>query len=168
MAKKPRIPHKFLPWIDARKKFRLSNAEIQMARELGLSPKRFAVYADRKDQPWKLPLGKFIQSQYEKQFEKSGPDVVMTMEEIAAAHVAKRAARKQENLAKAKAEKLKADTKAESPNAERSKSDASNSDASNSELSDESSKATANAGREENEASESVAVEQAKDSGDSA
>jgi hypothetical protein len=94
-----------------------------MARELGLSPKRFAVYADRKDQPWKLPLGQFIQSQYEKQFEKPGPDVVMTMEEIAAAHVAKRAARKQMNLAKAKAEESKtripvSDVEAEAPEAE--------------------------------------------------
>ncbi|MDG2220456.1 MAG: hypothetical protein P8L85_03695, partial [Rubripirellula sp.] len=96
MAKKQRIPHKFLPWIDARKKFRLSNAHIQMARELGLSPKRFGSYADRTDQPWKLPLHKFIEAQYEKQFGKERPDEVLSMEEIAAAHVAKRAARKGE------------------------------------------------------------------------
>ncbi len=102
MAKKTRIPHKFHPWIDARKNFRLSNAHIQMARELGLSPKRFAKYADRKDQPWKLPLPEFIESLYEKQFGKRRPDVVLSIEEIAAAHVAKRAARKAE---KAKAEK---------------------------------------------------------------
>lgn len=94
MAKKQRIPHKFLPWIDARKKFRLSNAHIQMARELGLSPKRFASYADLTDQPWKVPLPEFIESQYEKQFGKKRPDVVLSIEEIAAAHVAKRAARK--------------------------------------------------------------------------
>jgi hypothetical protein len=96
MAKKQRIPHKFLPWIDARKKFRLSNAHIQMARELGLSPKRFGSYADRKDQPWKLPLSEFIEAQYEKQFGKQRPDVVQSIEEIAAAHLAKRAARKAE------------------------------------------------------------------------
>jgi hypothetical protein len=99
--KKARIPHKFLPWIDARKKFRLSNAHVQMARELGLSPKRFGSYADRKDQPWKLPLAEFIEALYEKQFGKPRPDEVNSIEEIAAAHVAKRAARKAE---KAKAE----------------------------------------------------------------
>jgi hypothetical protein len=99
--KKARIPHKFLPWIDARKKFRLSNAHVQMARELGLSPKRFGSYADRKDQPWKLPLAEFIEALYEKQFGKPRPDEVKSIEEIAAAHVAKRAARKAE---KAKAE----------------------------------------------------------------
>ena len=75
MAKKQRIPHKFLPWIDARKKFRLSNAHIQMARELGLSPKRFGDYADTTDQPWKVPQPQFIENQYEKQFgkERGGP-----------------------------------------------------------------------------------------------
>ncbi|QDV45680.1 hypothetical protein Enr13x_55590 [Stieleria neptunia] len=98
MAKKQRIPHKFLPWIDARKKFRLSNAHIQMARELGLSPKRFGSYADTKDQPWKVPLPQFIENQYEKQFGKERPDVVLSIEEIAAAHVAKRAQRKADKL----------------------------------------------------------------------
>ena len=96
MAKKQRIPHKFQPWIDARKLFQLSDAQIQMARELGLSPKRFANYADRKDEPWKLSLPKFIESLYAKQFGKTRPDHVQSMEEIAAAHVAKRAARKAE------------------------------------------------------------------------
>ena len=98
MGKKQRIPHKFLPWIDARKKFRLSNAHIQMARELGLSPKRFGVYADTTGQPWKVPLSQFIENQYKKQFNKDRPDVVLSMEEIAAAHVAKRAARKARKL----------------------------------------------------------------------
>ena len=68
-----------------------------MARELGLSPKRFAKYADRENQPWKLPLTEFIEAQYLKQFGKDRPDEVKTMEEIAAAHVAKRAARKLAN-----------------------------------------------------------------------
>lgn len=94
MTKKQRIPHKYLPWIEARKRYRLSNAHIQMARELGLSPKRFSVYANRKNEPWKLPLTEFIEAQYEKQFGKRCPDVVQTIEEIAAQQVAKRAARK--------------------------------------------------------------------------
>ena len=96
MAKKQRIPHKFLPWIAARKKFRLSNAHIQMARELGLNPKRFGGYADHRNQPWKLSLAEFIEAKYEKQFGKPRPDVVQSIEAMAAAHVAKRAARKAE------------------------------------------------------------------------
>ena len=101
MAKKKRIPHKFQPWIDARKNFKLSDAHIQMARELGLSPKRFGKYADRKDQPWKLPLKEFIEALYEKQFKKSGPDKVMTIEEMAAEHVARRESKKAAKAAKA-------------------------------------------------------------------
>lgn len=97
MAKKNRIPHKFLPWIDVRKRYHLSHAQVQMARELGLSPKNFPSYADRKDQPWKRPLPQFIEMLYEQQFGKSCPDVIYTMEEIAAAQVAKRAARKAAN-----------------------------------------------------------------------
>jgi hypothetical protein len=92
--KKQRIPHKYLPWIDARKKFRLSDAHIQMARELGLSPKNFGKYANTKDQPWKLPLPDFIESLYQKRFKKQFPDKVVTIEQMAAEHVAKREAQK--------------------------------------------------------------------------
>ena len=94
-----------------------------MARELGLSPKRFGAYADRKDQPWKLPLSEFIEVQYEKQFGKRRPDVVLTMEEIAAAHVAKRAARKAEN---AKAKQASADAESATDSQQDRGEDASN------------------------------------------
>jgi hypothetical protein len=40
MAKKKKIPEKLQIWIDARKKYRLSHAQVQMARELGLNPKK--------------------------------------------------------------------------------------------------------------------------------
>ncbi|MFG0287686.1 MAG: hypothetical protein ACF8CQ_05915 [Rhodopirellula sp. JB044] len=96
MAKKQRIPHKFHPWIDARRKFHLSHKHIQMARELGLSPKKFGGYADRDKKPWKLPLPEFIEHLYEKQFGREEPEEILTMEEIAAAHVAKRAERKRQ------------------------------------------------------------------------
>ncbi|MFG0261266.1 MAG: hypothetical protein ACF788_02625 [Novipirellula sp. JB048] len=92
--KHTRIPHKFLPWIDARKKYRLSHAQIQMARELGMSPKRFGRLANTEHQPWKIPLPDFIQSLYEKKFNKSEPDHVQSIEEMAAEHMARREARK--------------------------------------------------------------------------
>lgn len=99
MGKKVRIPHKFQPWIDARKKFQLSNAHIQMARELGMNPKRFASQANRENQPWKLPLPKFIEALYEEKFGKPRPDVVQSIEEMAAEHMARREARKAAKLA---------------------------------------------------------------------
>jgi hypothetical protein len=92
--KKTRIPHKYLPWIEARKKFRLSHAHIQMARELGMNPKRFGSKVKSDQQPWKLPLPEFIEHLYEKQFGKASPEVVRSIEEMAAAHMAKRAAQK--------------------------------------------------------------------------
>ena len=65
-----------------------------MARELGLSPKNFGKYSNTKDQPWKLPLPEFIEELYQKRFKKQFPDQVLTLEQMAAEHVAKREARK--------------------------------------------------------------------------
>jgi hypothetical protein len=35
-------------WIEAKKKFRLSNMHIQMAREVGMNPKKFGSLANHK------------------------------------------------------------------------------------------------------------------------
>jgi hypothetical protein len=56
MAKKDFIPNKLKPWVEARKKYHLSHAQIQMARELGLNPKKFGSHGNTKQQQWKLPL----------------------------------------------------------------------------------------------------------------
>jgi len=53
MAKKLKIPDKYQVWINARKKYRLSHAQIQMARELGMNPKKFGKKANHKQEPWK-------------------------------------------------------------------------------------------------------------------
>jgi hypothetical protein len=55
-----KIPPKLQPWFDARRRFKLSHAEIQMARELGINPKKFSSLATEKQQPWKLPIRDFI------------------------------------------------------------------------------------------------------------
>ena len=81
-----------------RKKFGLSDSHIQMARELGLSPKRFPNYADRKDKPWKLPLKEFIEAMYEEKFKKFCPDEVKSIEQMAAEHMAQREAKKAARL----------------------------------------------------------------------
>lgn len=101
MAKPPskRIPHKFQPWIRVRKQYRLSHAHVQMARELGLEPRRFGSYADTKDQPWKSPLPQFIESLYLKRFGIERPENVRSIEEIASDHIAKRLARKKSRAA---------------------------------------------------------------------
>jgi len=82
MAKKKKIPIKDQIWIDARKRFRLSDLHIQMGRELGLNPKKFGKLANHKQAPWKLPLPNFIEELYFKRFKKDRPEVVKSIELI--------------------------------------------------------------------------------------
>jgi hypothetical protein len=73
---KTRIPNDLKVWIDARKRFHLSHAQIQMARELGLNPKKFGGLANHRQEQWKLPLPQFIEHLYLKNFNKQRPDIV--------------------------------------------------------------------------------------------
>ena len=82
MARKRKIPEKYQVWIDARKRFRLSHAHTQMARELGMNPKKFGKIANHKQQPWKAPLPVFIERLYVKRFGKIRPDEVKTVEQL--------------------------------------------------------------------------------------
>jgi hypothetical protein len=81
MAKK-KIPEKYHPWIDARNRYHLSHAHIQMARELGLNPKNFGSLANTKQEPWKLPLPEYIEELYFKHFKKNRPDNVRSIEQM--------------------------------------------------------------------------------------
>ena len=83
------IPNRLKPWIDARQRFRLSHAHVQMAFELGLNPKKFGKLANHRQEPWKLPLPDFIAKLYFKRFGKTMPDPVRTIEQMAAAETAK-------------------------------------------------------------------------------
>jgi len=80
MAKKGFIPQKLSPWVEARKRFRLSHAQIQMARELGLNPKKLGSMANDKQEPWKAPLPEFIEHLYGKRFGKSQPNDIRSIE----------------------------------------------------------------------------------------
>lgn len=89
-----RIPTDLQPWIDARKRFRLSHAQVQMARELGLNPKKFGKLANHKQEPWKMPLPQYIEYLYFKHCGRERPDIVVSIEERARQIAAKKAARK--------------------------------------------------------------------------
>ena len=93
MAKK-KIPEKYLPWIDARRRFHLSDAHIQMARELGLNPKKFGGLANTNQEPCKLPLPEFIEELYFKHFKKSRPENVRSIEQMVSDFNRKKAERK--------------------------------------------------------------------------
>ncbi len=70
-------------WIDARKRHRLSHAQVQMARELGMNPKKLGKLDNHKQERWKLPLPEFIEELYYKRFRKDRPDVVLSIEQRA-------------------------------------------------------------------------------------
>jgi hypothetical protein len=92
--KQLRIPANLQPWIDARRKFRLSHAQVQMAGELGMNPKKLGKLDNHDQEPWKLPLPEFIGELYYKRFSKRKPDVVRSIEETAAVKLAKTRAKK--------------------------------------------------------------------------
>jgi len=89
------IPPKLQPWFDARQRFKLNHAEVQMARELGMNPKKFGALANERQEPWKAPLREFIASCYRKSFSRDAPQQVLSLEEVVAVEQDRRA-RKQE------------------------------------------------------------------------
>jgi hypothetical protein len=82
MSKHKKLLPKLQVWVEARKRFGLSHAHIQMAREMGLNPKKFGKLANHRQERWKAPLPIFIESLYFKRFGKSGPDEVLSIEQL--------------------------------------------------------------------------------------
>ena len=82
MAKKKKKPNqKMQAWIDARKQHHLSHAQVQMARELGMNPKKLGKLDNSDQESWKMPLKQYIRHLYIKRFGKERPDVVLSIEE---------------------------------------------------------------------------------------
>lgn len=59
---------KDLMWVEAKKKCRLNTATIQMAKEMGLSPKSLLKNIPSKNQQWKASVHVWIQDMYEDRF----------------------------------------------------------------------------------------------------
>jgi hypothetical protein len=70
-------------WIDGRNRHLLSHVQIQIARELGMNPKRLGKLDNHRQEPWKMPLPQFIEHIYFKQFGMARPDRVVSIEERA-------------------------------------------------------------------------------------
>jgi hypothetical protein len=101
MAKnKQRMPPEFQKWIDARNKFHLSHAQVQMARELGMNPRKFGRLANHRQEPWKAPLPIFIERIYAKHFGKTRPDRVLSIEDRVREIAAKKAQKRERRAAK--------------------------------------------------------------------
>lgn len=91
---KPRVPQDLQLWIDARKRFGLSHAHVQMARELGIGPKALGGLANHRQEAWKIPLPEFIAREDERRFGRASPERVVSIEERAQEVAAKKSARK--------------------------------------------------------------------------
>ena len=91
----PKIPNNVREWIEARRRFRLSHAQVQMARELGMNPRKLGKLDNHKQESWKLPLPAFIETLFFKRFGKRLPDTVLTIEQRAAEIAKKKEAKKQ-------------------------------------------------------------------------
>jgi hypothetical protein len=89
-----RIPAKLQPWFEARRRFKLSHAHTQMARELGMNPRKLGSLANEGQEPWKLPLPEFIAQCYRKSFGRSQPQQVRSLEEVVQAEETRRKEKK--------------------------------------------------------------------------
>lgn len=103
------IPEKYRAWIEARKRFKLSHAQVQMARELGLNPGKFGGLANHDHEPWKAPLGEYIEELYRKHLRKAAPDVVRSIEEMVRIEKTKKKLRKTRKQARALQEEATAE-----------------------------------------------------------
>ena len=97
--KRGRMPDKLQAWVEARRRYRLSHAQVQMARELGLNPKKLGKLANSDQESWKVPLPAYIEELYLKRFGRSAPERVVSMAERGRELEQKRQERKRRKVA---------------------------------------------------------------------
>ncbi len=97
-AKKKKPNQKMQAWIDARKRHRLSHAQVQMARELGMNPKKLDKKDSHDQEPWKMPLREYIEHLYLKRFGKECPNTVLSIEDKVRNDEAKKARRREAKM----------------------------------------------------------------------
>jgi hypothetical protein len=68
-----RLPADLQVWVEARKRHRLSHAQVQMARELGMNPQKLGKIDNHRQEPWKAALPQFIERLYREGFGRDRP-----------------------------------------------------------------------------------------------
>jgi hypothetical protein len=73
MAKKKKQPKNKRDrlWTEAKRKCRLNDNDIQIAKEMGLNPQSLIKNIPSKTEQWKLPVKDWIRQMYQKRQEKS-------------------------------------------------------------------------------------------------
>jgi hypothetical protein len=95
MTQQRKVTPELQAWIDARRRFHLSHAQVQMARELGMNPKKLGGMANHRQEPWTVPLPPYIKVLYLKRFKREQPDNVRSIEQMVVDRARKHAERKE-------------------------------------------------------------------------
>ena len=94
------MPANLTQWIDARKRYHLSHVQVQMARELGMNPRKLGGLANHRQEPWKKPLPEFIETLYRDRFGKDAPENTLSIEDLASRQAQREEQRKQAKTAR--------------------------------------------------------------------
>lgn len=100
-------------WMVAQKRHRLSDKQVQMARELGLNPDKLGKIDNHKQEPWKAPLPQFIEHIYFKRFKREEPDTVKPLKQILKEMETKKKLQKEKKEERRKQRALSSDSAAE-------------------------------------------------------
>jgi hypothetical protein len=92
--KNPKLPPHLQLWIAGRRRHKLSHAQVQMGRKLGMNPRKLGKLDNHKQEPWKVPLPQFIEELYQGRFGKAAPAEVLSIEQRARRAAKKKAQRK--------------------------------------------------------------------------
>lgn len=90
-------------WKIAQKRHRLSDKQVQMARELGFNPDNLGKLDNHKQELWKTPLPQHIENLYYKRFGKETPDMVKSIAQLLKEDKIKKEEQKKEKERKRKA-----------------------------------------------------------------
>ena len=96
-------------WMVAQKRHRLSDKQVQMARELGLNPDKLGKIDNHRQESWKAPLPQFIESIYFKRFKREEPETVKPLKQIMAEMEAKKKLQKEKKEERRKQRALSSD-----------------------------------------------------------
>lgn len=100
-------------WMVAQKRHRLSDKQVQMARELGLNPDKLVKIDNHKQEPWKAPLPQFIEHIYFKRFKREEPETVKPLKQILKEMETKKKLQKEKKEERRKQRSLFSDSAAE-------------------------------------------------------
>lgn len=100
-------------WMVAQKRHRLSDKQVQMARELGLNPDKLGKIDNHKREPWKAPLPQFIEHIYFKRFKREEPETVKPLKQILKEMETKKKLQKEKKEERRKQRSLFSDSAAE-------------------------------------------------------